>query len=284
VVPTRLWRKWSSLLLLLLFVLAPVAGGAGEAPFQVESREERSRLEAQISSIIDFPYDQVGSALTTPESWCDFLPLIFNIKACTFDDKRDPTLLTLFVARRFHDPPAQAIRMQYDFEVKENGPDHSHIRLLARRGPHSTRDYVVDVEIRPADDGQTELHLHSYFRTSFRSRLATRAYLRGAGRDKVGFSIERYQRGRPVYTSGVRGIIERNAMRHFLALEAFLATRHLPEEERLEASLHAWFEATEEYPEQLYEMEKEEYLVAKRRERQRQEQMQERVETARRDP
>ena len=65
---------------------------------------------------------------------------------------------------------------------------------------------------------------------------------------------------------GVRGTIERNTMRYYLALQAVLETRDLPPDDRFEASIRSWFALTERYRPQLYEMEREEYLQAKRRE------------------
>ncbi len=275
-----------TLLLVLLLAALVVPGVAAqsvasdervEPPFEVRYRDTGGVLAAQIISLIDFPFDTVAAALTAPEAWCEFIPLVFNVKACTFEHREDAATLTLYIARRFDDPLPRTTQLRYRFEVQKDEAGRVLIVLSAPRGPHGTRDYRFELDLRPADDGRTELLFHSSFRPSLRSRLATRAYLGGAGRDKAGFSVERYRDGEPVYVGGVQGVIERNAMRHFLALEAFLETLHLPEHERFEASLRAWFEATERYPEQLYEMEKEEYLVAKRRERQRQEEMQGRI-------
>jgi hypothetical protein len=235
-------------------------------------------LTVEISSVIDFPFDEVDAALTDPEAWCEFIPLVFNIKACTLAREDGRPLLTFSIARRFHDPIEQTYRLQYSFDVQTNEADRSFIHLFAPRGPHGTRDYVIDLEIRRANNNQTELHFSTSFRPSFRSRIATRFYLGGTGKDKVGFSVKEYVNGRPVYVDGVKGVIERNAMRYFLALEAFLETLHLPEEDRYEASLHVWFEATERYPRQLREMGKEEYLTAKMREREVQMEMQKRIE------
>ena len=51
--------------------------------------------------------------------------------------------------------------------------------------------------------------------------MAMDAYLAGAGREKVGFSVvERLPDGRPVYVDGVRGVVERSAMRYYLAIES----------------------------------------------------------------
>jgi hypothetical protein len=103
------------------------------------------------------------------------------------------------------------------------------------------------------------------------ARLAMQAYLATAGRDKVGFSITgKAEDGKPVYVDGVRGVLERNTMRYYLAIEAYLGGMSAPPGEREEKRLRDWFAATERYPIQLHEMERDEYLAMKRHELQRQ--------------
>ncbi len=54
-------------------------------------------------------------------------------------------------------------------------------------------------------------------------------YLATIGRDKVGFSIVGSRAdGQPVYVHGTRGVIERNTMRYYVAIEAYLGTMALP--------------------------------------------------------
>jgi hypothetical protein len=99
------------------------------------------------------------------------------------------------------------------------------------------------------------------------ARLATKAYLATAGRNKVGFTITGQDAdGKPVYINGVRGMIERNAMRYYLAVEAYLASLSAPPAEQQEKRLQAWYAATERCPAQLHEMERDDYLAMKRRE------------------
>jgi hypothetical protein len=70
-----------------------------------------------------------------------------------------------------------------------------------------------------------------------------------------------------VYVEGVRGAIERGAMRHYLAIEAFLESLAAPPGERLEARLRDWYAAIERYPLQLREaIGRDEYVEMKRRE------------------
>ena len=98
-----------------------------------------------------------------------------------------------------------------------------------------------------------------------------RTYLNTVARDKVGFSVDPGTGGEPPQpVGGMRGAVERNTMRYYLAVDAFLGTLSTPPEARMEKSLRDWFAATEAYPRQLHEMDQNEYLVMKRKEYSRQ--------------
>ena len=97
--------------------------------------------------------------------------------------------------------------------------------------------------------------------------MATSTYLATLGRDKVGFSVVgEDSAGRPQYVQGVRGIIERNAMRYYLALKAYIQTVDLPQQHRVEASMASWYQLVERYAQQLHELGRDEYFENKRRE------------------
>ena len=96
-------------------------------------------------------------------------------------------------------------------------------------------------------------------------------YLSTIGSGKVGFSVvDRLPDGRPVYVGNMRGVIERNTMRYYLAIDTYLGSLALPPAERVERRLRDWYAATERYPRQLHEMERDDYLAMKRKELQRQ--------------
>ncbi len=92
-------------------------------------------------------------------------------------------------------------------------------------------------------------------------------YLATIGRDKVGFAVAGTRPGgQPVYIGGIRALVERNTMRYYLAIEAFLGAVSAAPQERLDRRLRAWFAAIERYPRQLHEMEQGEYLDMKHKE------------------
>jgi hypothetical protein len=92
-------------------------------------------------------------------------------------------------------------------------------------------------------------------------------YLNTIGRDRLGFSmVDAHEGGAPALVGGERGAIERNAMRYYLAIAAYLDSLTAPADERVEHRLQAWFEATERYKTQLHEIDLSEYLAMKRHE------------------
>jgi hypothetical protein len=120
------------------------------------------------------------------------------------------------------------------------------------------------VEVAPLDAAHTMLHMSYAYGFGFTARVAMDTYLATAGASKVGFSVSgKDGDGQPKYVGGVRGLVERNTMRYYLAIDDFVAA---PAPSQLEQRLNTWFDATERYPRQLHEVEKNDYLVMKREE------------------
>lgn len=65
---------------------------------------------------------------------------------------------------------------------------------------------------------------------------------------------------------GMRGVIERNTMRYYLAVEAYLGALATPMPAQIEKRLNDWYAGVERYPVQLHELGRDEYLDLKRRE------------------
>lgn len=85
-----------------------------------------------------------------------------------------------------------------------------------------------------------------------------KAYLATFGRSKVGFTVVgKASDGKGELIRGTRGLVERNAMRYFLAVDAYLSA------ESAVARRQAWFNATEQYPLQLHEIDSARYLELK---------------------
>jgi hypothetical protein len=101
--------------------------------------------------------------------------------------------------------------------------------------------------------------------------MAMQTYLATLGRNKVGFTvIGQLPDGQPIYVNGLRGVVERNVMRYYFAIDAYLGAQRRPPPDRMLKSLQDWFDATERYPRQLREVSRNEYFEMKLREIERQ--------------
>jgi hypothetical protein len=88
----------------------------------------------------------------------------------------------------------------------------------------------------------------------------------------VGFTVIGTDRnGNPVYIGGPRGSIERNAVRYYFAIQSFMNTVRYPEEIRFSMRISEWYDLTNRYRKQLFELDKENYLSFKTKEHKNQE-------------
>jgi hypothetical protein len=247
---------------------AELADNAFGRPLYVESSEKSGEHTGEIYAVIEQPFNRVGSSLRRAAQWCGVLILQANVKNCEASGGGET--LSLFVARKPTDPPDQAYRTDFAYEVAAAGADYLHVALKAAEGPLGTTDYRIQFEATAIDPNRTFLHLAYSYTLRSTARIGMNMYLATSGRDKVGFSVvDRTPEGQPVYVGGVRGVVERNTMRYYLALEAYLGTLETPAAERMEKRLRAFHAALERYPRQLRELALAEYLEIKRRDAQR---------------
>jgi hypothetical protein len=243
-------------------------------PLSVQSEVRDDQVTAEVYGIIEHPFEDVMAALSTPASWCEFAPLHANVKACTFQPQSHDTLLTLYVGRKYYQSPQDASSQPYQFAVHTGETGSLSVALSAPKGLFGTTAHRLQLEAAGID-GRTVVALRSSYVPSLLTRLMTAIYLATVGRNKVGFSREDAGPAEsPQYVKGFRGLVERNAMRYYLAFEAYLDMQSTPAAQRFEAYINAAYDLMERYPRQLHEMEKAEYVDAKRRERENQLQLQ----------
>ena len=231
-------------------------------PLVLESRQSDGRVQGAVYAVVDHGFDELKSALDGTRQWCEVLILHLNVKDCRSTPGGG---LAVFLGRKTPQPPEQAQRLDFEYRTAAHAADFMEAVLQAESGPAGTRDYRIRLEAAPLDAKRNFVALSYSYAYGLAARIAVNAYLATAGSGKVGFTVlGRQPDGGAEYVGGLRGIVERNVMRYYLALEAHLAALSAPPEARPEKSMRDWFAATERYPRQLHEIGRAEYLAMKR--------------------
>jgi hypothetical protein len=239
-------------------------------PLVLESTETSGDLKGDVYAVVDHPFATVRQALQLPEHWCDILILHLNVKRCKASSGT-PKMINLSVGRKFDQPIEDAYSLDFAYRMAASSDDYLQVQLSAAEGPLSTKNYRIVVEAVPVDAKQSVIHMSYAYGYGFAARVAMQTYLSTLGSAKVGFTVlGRKPDGKPTYQAGVLGLLERNTMRYYLAIDAYLSAYDLPPAEQPERRIREWYASTERYAEQLHEMDQAEYLDMKRKEMRRQ--------------
>jgi hypothetical protein len=254
---------------------AELSGQLSDNQFQralyLESTQSSHDLKGEIFAEVDYPFAAVNEALNNSGHWCDVLILHINIKYCHATTDKNGIVLTVNLGRKYYQQLADAYRLEFNYREVITTPEYFALELNARNGPLSTKDYRIRVEAISLKNGRTFLHITYAYSFGMTGRLAMQTYLATIGSDKVGFTvIGKQPDGRPAYIQGVRGVVERNTMRYYLAIDAYFSALTMPPGEQVEQRLLNWYSGTDQYAHQLHEEEREDYLNMKRREYKRQ--------------
>nr|WP_256701895.1 hypothetical protein [Burkholderia sp. SRS-W-2-2016] len=246
-----------------------------QRPLYLESVELPSALDGNIYGVLNHPFALVSGALNDPAqgpaNWCDVLILHLNIKYCHASTTADGTVLAVNIGKKTEEALSSSYRVQFNYRPVESRADYMRVELSAATGPLSTKDYRIVLEAIPAGENRTFIHLTYAYGYGTAGRLAMKTYLATVGSDKVGFSsTPDPSTNEPKYVGGVRGLVERNTMRYYLAIEAYLDALSSAPNARLDKRLANWFDATEQYPRQLHEVSRADYMRMKHNEYQRQ--------------
>jgi len=240
-------------------------------PLAMRSHEGADGVTGEIHALLAYPFAIAAPALTEPAQWCEILILHLNTKYCRPATDGQPAILHVVVGKKYDQPIDEAYRVDFSYRVAARTANYLQVNLDADEGPMGTRDYRIVVEAVPTQDGRTFFRLSYSYSFGPVARLAMQLYLATVGRDKVGFTVVgKATDDEPRYIGGMRGAVERNTMRYYLAIEAYLGALSSPATARLERSLRDWFAASEGYARQLHEMERDEYLAMKHKEHARQ--------------
>jgi hypothetical protein len=250
---------------------AALRGQLDHSPFpqhlHVESMEGPGASQGDVYAVVDYPIATVSDAFSSPANWCDALILHLNVKYCRPVSRDGHTVLSTAIGRNFDQPLSSTYRVNFVYSITASRPDYVDVDLHALDGPLGTGNYRISLEAVGLENKRAFVHLRYSYTYGFAGRSAMNMYLATSGSDKVGFTVIGDRNDpQPKFIGGVRGAIERNTMRYYLAIDAYLGARATPAPARFEHSLERWFSATELYPRQLREIDRNAYLAMKRSE------------------
>jgi hypothetical protein len=236
-------------------------------PVVLQSSEASRRIEGDVYAVLDHPFPAVQAALSDPGRWCEILILHLNTKHCRRSEGADGPRVEVRVGKKQAQSVSSATLLAFGWKAPVARADYLSVQMDAAEGPYDTRNYRLMAEAVPLDGGRTFLHMGYGLSHGAASEFAMKLYLGTVAQEKVGFT--RTRAGDDGFVGGMRGVVERNTMRYYLAIDAYLDSLALPGEQQVERRLQAWFDATERFPRQLHEVERDDYLRMKRAELQR---------------
>jgi len=247
-------------------VRASLASSPFQRPLLLQAAPGEDALKGEVFAVVDQPFSVTGPALQDKARWCDVLILHLNVKQCRVRGDSGSEVMALMVGRKFEQPAGTGRAVDFGFRVLSSAPDYVRVQMAAADAPSDARDQVL-LEAAPLDDKRSFLRVTYGYVFSALERMGMQAYLATLGRDKVGFTTTGTgPDGKPAYVAGVRGMVERNVMRYYLAVVTYVESLAVPPAERQEKRLRDWFAATERHALQLHEMDRDEYLAMKRNE------------------
>lgn len=235
-------------------------------PLFLESIETSDKVSSTVYAVLDSPFATVSETLKKPDLWCEILILHLNTKYCHAYSNSN---LEVRIGKKTPQSLSEAFLLDFSHKVSESSANYVAVQLFADTGPLSTTDYRIELQAIPMAGSKTFMYLRYSYGFGVAGRLAMRTYLATLGRGKIGFTqIAKDQELN--YVGGMRGAVERNTMRYYLAIEAYLASLKKTASAQQNARFQYWFDATEEYSEQLHEVDKNSYIEMKKDEYQRQ--------------
>lgn len=246
----------------------PLQKNPFERPLVLYSLETTEGLQGDIYAVVAYPFSTVSTGLKNPSNWCEVMILHINTKYCHAVTEPTGTVLRVHIGKKTPQKLADAARVNFQYDQTAAMPGYFAITLKAKDGPLGTNNYLIQLEVVEISKTKSFLHLTYSYGVGLAGRIAMQAYLATVGAGKVGFTLvdQADNGGEPDFVTGVRGVVERNTMRYYLAIDSFLASQSESPSAQLEKRLQTWFTAVEHYPRQLHEVDRPAYLEMKRAE------------------
>ena len=239
-----------------------------QRPLYLDSTESPTKLKGDVYAVVNYAFTQVNASLNAAthgaDSWCDVLILHLNTKYCSASIINNLPVIKIGMGKKENTSTSSVYDLQFNYRVVASANNYFQVDTSAETGPLSTKDYRIVLEAIPIDKDHTFLHMTYSYGYGLAGRLAMKVYLATIGRSKVGFTtVNTGPASQTQYIGGVRGVVERNTMRYYLAIDAYLKSLNDAPAIRREQRLINWFNATEQYPTQLREITREAYMQMK---------------------
>lgn len=230
----------------------------------LESTDNARAPRGDAYAVVDYPFATVAAAFAEPTNLCESLILHLNVQYCQVITRESGLQLSAALGKKTNQPLEDTHRIDFVHKVAAASADYARVELSSREGPFDTGNYLIVLELAAIDEQRAFLHLRYSYTQGFLTRWATSAYFATRGRDKVGFTWIRAEDEAPQRVRGIRGALERNTMRYYLAIDAYLHALGSPASQRFELSLERWFADTERFALQLREVSHHDYITMKR--------------------
>ena len=238
----------------------------------LESTEAGDLVSGNAYAVLDAPFAAVSTAFSSANTWCDVIILHINTKYCRAVPGSNPPTLRVHVGKKTPQTLLESFPLEFALRQVNASASLLVVQLNAENGPMGTSNYRIELQAAPLEDNKTFMHLRYSYEYGVAGRLAMQGYLATVGRGTVGFSTKTpaTANAKASYVGGARGAVERNTMRYYLAIDAYLQALSQPTAQQVNARLENWFDSTERYPVQLRETDKTSYMAMKKSEIQRQ--------------
>ena len=266
---TALFQKWEE-------IQPKLADTPFGIPIHIESLFPGHKIRCQVHGIMDQPFDDFEVVMTKSQNWSEMLLLHTNIKSCTVQrDGNGKKILTIYCGRKYYQPPEDTYSLALEFSVVDHQDDYFQAKLFGEKGPLFTHNYRVTLEGLSVSPGKTFICLSYEYDYGKTMKSALKMYYATLGRKKVGFTVVGTDKqGKPVFVRGNKGLIERNTVRFYFSVQAFMETLKYDDTIRFNKRIHHWYDLISQCPKQLYELSEKEYIENKKKEKRNQIQLQ----------
>ena len=229
----------------------------------LESVDHEGQLGANLSGVLEKSLADVASVAKSPQHWCEIILLLSNTKACKVVGTQSVPTLQVTAGTGKSADTTGANTSAFKFAIIEQGQDYLDIALVAPQGPMGLSDIQLAFQAVSLGDQKSYLRMRYSYHANWFGRMTMQVYLQTLGRGKVGFSKAPSSQSSTNWIEGPRSVIERNTMRYFLGLECALQDGAPEMVGRFYRLAECWYSAVEQYPIQLHEMTRSEYLQMK---------------------